>query len=73
MQLELINLGRDKVCQKIEMKKLTWNKIMKEVKKHLMSKSIDVVESDVSGTYNVYVGGFREVGQIKLDPPDLFK
>lgn len=71
MQLELINIGRNKVCQTIEMKKPTANKIFKEVKKHLLSKEIDFIESEVKGIYNVFVGGLRNVGQIKLDPPSL--
>lgn len=69
MQLELINIGRNQVCEKVTLKKpITERKIFKAVKKHLLSKDITIMESDTKCLYNVYAG-FRSVGQIKSEEP----
>ncbi len=63
MELELINLGRNKVNKKLTVK--DGKGVLRELKKHIMSTEIELIDVDGKGTrYDVYVGGFRNVGQI---------
>ena len=62
MELQLINLGRNNINKTINVKneKAMW----RELSKHLMSKVIELSETDEPNKYNVYVGMFRNVGQV---------
>ena len=63
MEIQMINLGRNKVNKTVTVKdeKAMW----RELGKHLASKSIELqrVENDPE-RYDVYVGVFRNVGQV---------
>lgn len=62
MELQLINLGRNNINKTVTVKneKGMW----RELSKHLMSKSIELSETDEPNKYDVYVGMFRNVGQV---------
>lgn len=66
MELQLINLGRNSINKTVIVKdeKAMW----RELSKHLMSKSIELSETDEPNKYDVYVGVFRNVGQIIVKP-----
>lgn len=42
MKLKLINLGRNNVNAEVEIKKPSYSAILKEVKKHILSKYPDI-------------------------------
>ena len=62
MELQLINLGRNNINKTVTVKneKAMWT----ELSKHLMSRSIELSPTDEPNKYDVYVGGFRNVGQV---------
>lgn len=63
MNVGLINVGRNKVCKNITVKNESG--IFKELKKHLMSKDIELMESKKKkNRFDVVVGGIRTVGEI---------
>ena len=62
MELQLINLGRNNVNKAVIVKNK--KEIWRELSKHLNSKSIELSETDEPNKYDVYVGVFRNVGQI---------
>lgn len=61
---KLIDVGRDKVNREIKVKHP--RQILKEVKKHLASKCIDIYFSEDGRSGEIIVGGFRAVGKIEL-------
>jgi hypothetical protein len=65
MELQLINLGRNKINKTVVVKneKGMW----RELSKHLMSRSIELSETNEPNKYDVYVGVFRNVGQIIIN------
>lgn len=69
MQLKLINLGRNNVNQTITLKKPSFSAVLKEVKKHLVSKYPDIEETKDPHTYDI-VCGMRTVGQIWVEKPE---
>ncbi len=66
MELTMINLGRNNINKTVIVKdeKAMW----REIRKHLMSKSIELSETDEPNKYDVYVGTFRSVGQVIIKP-----
>lgn len=72
MKVKLIGIGRNMVSEEIDMKKPSWNKIYKAVKKHLLSRGIDIAPSDQPNTFNVFAG-FRGIGQVWVEHPELLK
>jgi len=63
MKLQMINLGRNDINKTVTVKdeKAMW----RELSKHLNSKSIELTEiENEPNKYNVYVGMFRNVGQV---------
>lgn len=64
MEIQLINLGRNNINKTVVVKneKAMW----RELSKHLMSKDIELSETDEPNKYDVYVGVFRNVGQILI-------
>ncbi len=62
MELTMINLGRNNINKTVTIKneKAMW----KEISKYLMSKDIELSETDEPNKCDVYVGGFRKVGQV---------
>lgn len=62
MELQMINLGRNNINKTVVVKneKAMW----RELSKHLMSKGIELSETDEQNKYDVYVGVFRNVGQV---------
>jgi len=62
MELQLINLGRNNINKTVTVKdeKAMW----RELSKHLNSKGIELSETDEPNKYDVYVGVFRNVGQV---------
>jgi hypothetical protein len=63
MELELINLGRNKVNKKVTVK--DGKGVLRELRQHIMSNEIELIDVDgKNNRYDVYVGGFRNVGQI---------
>ena len=66
MELTLINVGRNNVNKTISIKNEA--QVLKEVKKCLGSKQVDLTPIDDKGRYGVYVGVFRKVGEIIVKP-----
>jgi len=70
MIAKLINVGRGKVCKEIkELKSLS--EVLEEVRKHLMSSEVELVENKKESSvlhtvYDVIVGGFRMVGKVEV-------
>ncbi len=62
MELQLINLGRNNINKTVVVKneKAMW----RELSKHLMSNGIELSPTDEPNKYDVYVGMFRNVGQV---------
>lgn len=62
MELQLINLGRNNINKTVVVKneKAMW----RELSKHLMSKGIELSPTNEPNKYDVYVGMFRNVGQV---------
>jgi hypothetical protein len=62
MELTMINLGRNNINKTVTIKneKAMW----REISKYLMSKNIELSETDEPNKYDVYVGVFRKVGQV---------
>lgn len=71
MQLKLINLGRNNINATVTIKNPSYSAVLKEVKKYILSKGIDIEETETEGLYDVYVGGCRHVGQIQVDKPQF--
>jgi len=64
MELQLINLGRNKVNKTITVK--NEKAMFREISSHLMSNSIELSKTETENEYDVLVGGFRNVGKIIL-------
>ncbi len=67
MIVELINVGRAKVCKKVEGLH-TMQEVLHEVRKHLASDEVALVEKESTipyTDYEVVVGGFRTVGMVR--------
>ena len=66
MTIQLINLGRNNINKTVVVKneKGMW----RELSKHLMSRSIELSQTDEPNKYDVYVGMFRNVGQVIITP-----
>jgi hypothetical protein len=62
MELTIINLGRNNINKTVTIK--NEKAILKEISKYLMSKNIELNETDELNKYDVYVGVFRKVGQV---------
>jgi hypothetical protein len=62
MELTMINLGRNNINKTVTIK--NEKAILKEISKYLMSKNIELSETDELNKYDVYVGVFRKVGQV---------
>jgi hypothetical protein len=62
MELIMINLGRNNVNKTIVVK--NEEAIWKELSKHIMSRGIELFETDEPNKYDVIVGMFRCVGQV---------
>jgi hypothetical protein len=62
MELTMINLGRNNINKTVTIK--NEKAILKEISKYLMSKNIELNETDELNKYDVYVGVFRKVGQV---------
>jgi len=62
MELTMINLGRNNVNKTVVVKneKAMW----RELSKHIMSRGIELCETDEPNKYDVFVGMFRCVGQV---------
>ncbi len=58
----MINLGRNNINKTVTIK--NEKAILKEISKYLMSKNIELNETDELNKYDVYVGVFRKVGQV---------
>lgn len=69
MELKLINLGRNQVNQTIKLNKPSYSAVLKEVKKHILSKHPDIEETEDPHVYDVFAG-FRPVGQIWVEIPE---
>jgi len=65
MTIELINVGRGNICKTVEVN--GEKGMFRELKKCLMSESIELYPKGDSDThYDVVVGGFRTVGELKI-------
>lgn len=65
MEVQLINVGRNKVCKTVNVK--NENGIFKALKPYLLSKEIELVQSGCSeDRYVVVVGGMRVVGEVMI-------
>ena len=70
-KIELINIGRDDVCQKYEQEADSLDEIANlthvKVKRFLMSSivSLEPNEND-EGLWDVFVGEFRKVGEVRI-------
>lgn len=69
MELKLINLGRNQVNQSVILKKPSYSAILKEVKKHVLSKFPDIEETEDPHTFDIFAG-FRCIGQIWVEKPE---
>lgn len=67
MKVTFKNLGRDSRSFSVEMKKLTYDNLYKEVKGCLASKLIDFDYNDETRKGTVWVGGFRCVGEFEVE------
>ena len=67
MTAKLIEVGRGKVTKTVEV--ANEDELLDEVMSHLMSKQVELFEIDDAGTYEVVVGGFRKVGEVKILTP----
>lgn len=68
MEVKFINVGRSKTSWTAKINnisELTYDWLYKQVKKHLMSTSIDFQFDDISNTGCVYAG-VRNVGKFEL-------
>jgi hypothetical protein len=63
MKVQFINVGRNNFNATMQLK--TVAAIRKEVKKHLLSRSVDFVYDEEKDEYAV-LAGFHEVGTIKI-------
>jgi hypothetical protein len=71
MKLKLINLGRHNVNKEVDINNPSFSAILKEVKKYLGSKGVDIEEDvDDEHTFNVFAG-HRLVGQIWVEKPQF--
>ncbi len=70
MELKLINLGRNNVNQSVILKKPSYSAVLKEVKKHVLSKYPDIEETEDPNTFDVFAG-LRCVGQIWVETPNI--
>lgn len=61
MKLQLINVGRMKVNKTVTVKneREIWN----EVSRHLLSREVEIIETDTPNKYTVHAG-CRPVGEI---------
>ena len=62
MKYKLINIGRDKVNREINID--DQNQLMKEVKKHLLSRDVELITDDEGESFRVYAG-VRRVGTVE--------
>ncbi len=62
MKYKLINIGRDKINREIEIK--SESQLLKEVKKNLMSRHIELITDDNGESFRVYAG-VRRVGTVE--------
>ena len=69
MTVKLIQVGRGKVSKTVEVK--NEDALLEEVMRHLMSKQVELVQTTTGGSplYDVVVGGFRKVGEVKILTP----
>lgn len=65
MRYRLINVGRNKVNRDVECK--NQSQLQQEVKKHLMSKDVELVTDDDGRNFTV-MAGLRDVGKVKRLP-----
>lgn len=61
MEIQLINLGRNNVNKTVTVK--NENEMWREIKKHLLSKDIELTETDEPNKYTVWAG-MRNVGEL---------
>ena len=65
MEVQLINVGRNKICKTVNVK--NENGIIRELKPYLMSKEIELVQSGCTeDRYSVVVGGMCVVGEVMI-------
>jgi len=64
LKAKITDLGRHKWSGEVQFN--TMNGLLREIRKHLMSRSIDIETEDGSNVGSVIVGGFRAVGKIEL-------
>lgn len=68
-QIELINVGRNKVNEKFELEGNNLKEIAilmyARIKKYLMSKDIQISEENTDGKHSIFAG-FHKVGEVKI-------
>ena len=63
MKFKLVNVGRSKATREVDLKDP--KNLLIEVRKHLMSRDIDIYFEEDGSKGTVYVGGIRPVGTIE--------
>jgi hypothetical protein len=63
MKIQLINVGRNNVNKTLTVK--NEKELWKELRQHILSRYIDLQETETPNTYNIFAG-MRTVGQIKI-------
>jgi len=63
MRVKLTNIGRGKFCGEVNVS--TYNSLLKEIGKHLMSREVDIV-APVGSSKGDVLAGFHTVGQVEL-------
>ena len=61
MKYRMVNIGRNKVTREFEA--VCAHDILREVKRYLMSRDVEIIESDVG--FNVFAG-MRSVGRVEV-------
>lgn len=69
IRAQLISVGREHVSKVIEVPSM--QAVLEECKDHLLSSQVDLVEQEDgqgngTGTFDVVVGGWRKVGEVKI-------
>ena len=64
MKVNLINIGRQVINERIEVK--DYDELLLEVKKHLMSDNVEIDLDNDTGKGDVILSGFRIVGEIEI-------
>ena len=65
MRAKLVNVGRKKFNGEVNFKKIRG--LEQQIQKHLMSRNWDFSFEDGSNKADILVGGFRKVGEVKLE------